>query len=202
MFKYINTLETPVQKFGQTSVGGIFKRGILETFGWEFKGTQNYGFLGKHSPELAKSIEKATGRMGKFKAKTLGKGFRGLGLGFTLFSAYQGYKEGGIAGAAKETAIMTGYNIAFQAVKTAWSVGSSVPVLGAVAAAYGTYKFGQAAGKYGKRMESLEMGRPIIDNYGTIATLRQRSMQAIQNTHLNGRMAMGNEAFLIHGVMR
>jgi len=188
--------------FNRTRLGGIIRRGALETFGWEFKGATNYGFLGNRSPELAKSITEATGRFGKFRAKTLGMGLRGLGLGFTLYSAYQGYKQGGIAGAAKEIAIMGAYNIAFQGLKSAWSVGSSLPVLGVAAAAYGTYKFGQMAGRYGKGMEQIEMGRPVIDNYGTIATIRQRSLQAIQNTHLNARSSIGNEAFLLHSVMR
>ena len=49
-----------------------------------------------------------------------------------------------------------------------------------------------------KQIGSLELGAPIQDPFGTISTLRQRSLQAIQNTHVNGRMAFGNEAALLH----
>ena len=49
-----------------------------------------------------------------------------------------------------------------------------------------------------KQVRGLELGAPIQDPFGTISTLRQRSLQAIQNTHVNGRMAFGNEAALLH----
>jgi len=49
-----------------------------------------------------------------------------------------------------------------------------------------------------KQVRGLELGAPIQDAFGTISTLRQRSLQAIQNTHVNGRMAFGNEAALLH----
>jgi hypothetical protein len=49
-----------------------------------------------------------------------------------------------------------------------------------------------------KQVRSLELGTPVLDQFGTIATLRQRSLSAIQNSHVNGRMALGNEAALLH----
>jgi hypothetical protein len=49
-----------------------------------------------------------------------------------------------------------------------------------------------------KQVRGLELGRPIQDQFGTISTLRQRSLNALQNTHVNGRMAFGQEAALLH----
>ena len=49
-----------------------------------------------------------------------------------------------------------------------------------------------------RQIKSLEMGSPIVDQYGSISTLRQRSLAALQNSHVNGRMALGNEAALLH----
>jgi len=49
-----------------------------------------------------------------------------------------------------------------------------------------------------RQIEALDMGRPITDQFGTISTLRQRSLSALQNSHVNGRMALGNEAALLH----
>lgn len=40
----------------------------------------------------------------------------------------------------------------------------------------------------------LELGSPVIDNFGTLATMRQRSLMAMQNSNINGRSAMGQEA--------
>ena len=44
------------------------------------------------------------------------------------------------------------------------------------------------------RHAELEMGRPVIDEFGTLATMRQRSMMAIQNSKINGRCGLGNES--------
>ena len=49
-----------------------------------------------------------------------------------------------------------------------------------------------------RMVNDLEMGSPVMDQFGTISTLRQRSLSAIQNSHVNGRMALGNEAALLH----
>ena len=49
-----------------------------------------------------------------------------------------------------------------------------------------------------KQVRGLELGAPMLDQFGTVATLRQRSLSAIQNSHVNGRMALGNEAALLH----
>jgi hypothetical protein len=43
-------------------------------------------------------------------------------------------------------------------------------------------------------LAKLEMGRPVVDEFGTVATMRQRSVMAIQNSKINGRSGIGNEA--------
>jgi hypothetical protein len=45
---------------------------------------------------------------------------------------------------------------------------------------------------------TLEMGAPAQDPFGTISTMRQRSIMAIQNSRVNGRTALGNEAMLLY----
>jgi hypothetical protein len=49
-----------------------------------------------------------------------------------------------------------------------------------------------------RRMKELELGMPIVDEYGTMGTLRQRSLQAIQSSRINGRVGLGNEAAILH----
>jgi len=49
-----------------------------------------------------------------------------------------------------------------------------------------------------RMVNNLEMGSPILDQFGTVSTLRQRSLAAIQNSKVNGRMALGQEAALLH----
>lgn len=69
---------------------------------------------------------------------------------------------------------------------------------------YATQKVSEAidrksrAGVRQKQVRALELGTPMSDQFGTISTLRQRSLSAIQNSHVNGRMALGNEAALLH----
>jgi hypothetical protein len=56
--------------------------------------------------------------------------------------------------------------------------------------------------KYGREtsrgMRQMEMGSPVVDPHGLGYTMRQRSVMAIQKSMINGRMAMGNEALLLH----
>ena len=51
-----------------------------------------------------------------------------------------------------------------------------------------------AVAEHMHRHAELEMGRPVIDEFGTLATMRQRSMMAIQNSKINGRCGLGNES--------
>jgi len=50
----------------------------------------------------------------------------------------------------------------------------------------------------GRRLREMEMGGNFHDPFGTAYTMRQRSMQGIQKSHINARNALGNEAFYSH----
>lgn len=74
------------------------------------------------------------------------------------------------------------------------AIGLGAAVL-ATAAAHQVLKAGN---KRYKNSSRLEMGAPVIDQFGTAATMRGRSIQAIQSSATNGRYAFGNEASLMH----
>jgi len=118
---------------------------------------------------------------------------------FTAMSMYAGYQTGGVLGAAqagaKEALIWGGMRAVFATVPGA--AGFAAPLLAAGALGYGAYAMGEAAQEHRKRLRDVEMGAPIVDPFGTTATLRQRSLSALQNTHINGRMAIGNEGILM-----
>ena len=151
----------------------------------------------------------------------IGKLGRAFGIGLTVFSAYQGYKEGGAFGAVKGTVGGLAEGYAFGAGLKALGIGmkgtgtyGAAALVGTVAGATvgglmrGVTPWGVNAGSAGwmamlarpavaehtKKLAEVEMGRPILDQFGTIATMRQRSVQAIQNSKINGRSALGNEA--------
>ncbi len=147
---------------------------------------------------------------GKAGAKLGGFG-KWLGRGFVGYSVYSGYKEGGAWGAVKGGATHVATTYAFGVVQKALGMGSSWPVvagLGITAAAAGATYYGatgvapwQALARpyvreHMKKYNQLEMGRPIVDQFGALATMRQRSLMAIQNSKINGRSALGNEATL------
>ena len=93
-----------------------------------------------------------------------------------------------------------------------------MPALGAVGAAAGTLAVAATIGtgvymsqkyaggaswmnrdetyEYRRRNAAMDLGTPSIDPFGNNATIRQRSLSAIQNSRLNGRSMLGNEAFL------
>jgi hypothetical protein len=45
-----------------------------------------------------------------------------------------------------------------------------------------------------RNRRDLELGGPVMDQFGTLATMRQRSVAAIQNSKLNARSVLSNEA--------
>lgn len=128
--------------------------------------------------------------------------FRLFGPAFLAVSAYQGYKEGGVWGAAKG---MAGEAATWYAFGAAMKVMAPIAV-GAIglagigaAAAYSAgvrprHLMRPWTNEYVKKHARVEMATPIMDEYGTVATMRQRSIRAIQNSKLNGRTALGNEA--------
>lgn len=50
----------------------------------------------------------------------------------------------------------------------------------------------------GRRLREMEMGGNFHDPFGTAYTMRQRSLQGIQKSHINARNALGNEAYYSH----
>lgn len=124
-----------------------------------------------------------------------------LGLAFLGYSVYQGYREGGIGGAVGEavtfTALDYGVTAALMLLK---GRGGSLGLIVAGSIAYGAAR--KAAIDTGKerykKHAKLEMGTPAIDQFGTIATMRQRSVMALNNSRLNGMTALGNEAAILY----
>jgi len=122
-----------------------------------------------------------------------------LNAGFTAWNAIEGYREDGIVGAAKSVAIGGAIQIGMDYAMSTLALGAAFDVAAPLAAiGYGAYRVGKASIARGKRYRNLEMGTPFVDTFGTAATIRQRSLQAIQNSHIGGRMALGNEGALMH----
>ena len=145
---------------------------------------------------------------GKWAPKGVG---RLLGPAMTLYGAYQGYKKEGAWGAVKGGAKELASSYVFGAAMKV--VGGPLKYAGAAiaGAALGiTAGAGLATGRpfgmwarpfvadHMRRLAQVEMGRPVIDQFGTLATMRQRSLAAIQNSKINGRSALGNEAALTY----
>lgn len=133
---------------------------------------------------------------------------RGMGPAIMLASAAYGYSQDGFKGMATSLAIDTAYSVAPRMIGALLG-GAAGMVAGGAILAYGIgtggYALGQAAQNKGRSLRGLELGGgQIMDAIGSsgAATMRQRSLSALQNTHLNGRMAMGNEAILLHRRMR
>lgn len=165
-------------------------------------------FLGSSLHKEGMEMMKFNLGYGKWAPKGVGRLF---GPAMTLYGAYRGYKEGGTAGAIKGAGkeLASSYIFGF-AMK---AVGGPVKFAGAIAggAIAGTaighgLATGRPFGMYARpfvadhmrRLSELELGRPVIDQFGTLATMRQRSLSAIQNSKINGRSALGNEAVLMY----
>jgi hypothetical protein len=134
-----------------------------------------------------------------------------LGPAITAYSAYQGYKQGGVAGAVVEGGKTVAESYVFGAVMKA--IGGFGTI--ASGAAFGLGVMGAASAattggnpimawsrpwvrQHTRNLNRLELGVPITDQFGTIATSRQRAIQAIQSSRINGRSALGNEAALMY----
>lgn len=83
--------------------------------------------------------------------------------------------------------------------RTAISMGGALAIGGLIGAApiYASYKALSMGRDKMKAARRLEMGTPIVDVFGTQATMRQRSLQAIQRSAISGRSALGMEAQLM-----
>jgi len=194
--------------FSRTRTGKAFTQAMGETFGIDYEGGtlsgqgKSMGFMGRLRPGgIFKNFTDVTGKITPIRG-LFGLAGRAFMPAFTAFAAYEGYKQGGVWGATKavgEQALVWG------ALRMAGANILNPYVLGAAAiggAAYGGYKFGVAARKHRQRLRGLEMGADIVDTYGTMSTMRQRSLAAIQNTHINGRLSLGNEALLLSETYR
>ena len=138
----------------------------------------------------------SAGWAARFGGKTL---LKSIGLVSTAAMAYSGYQQNGAMGAARGV----GESIAWNVVPRMIGVGLPAMLsMGAVAAVgLGGYAVAQAGRAHAKGLRTLEMGTPqILEALSSVgsATMRQRSLMALNNTHLNGRMAMGNEAAWMH----
>ena len=142
-----------------------------------------------------------------------GKGFmRYLGPAFMATAAYQGYQEGGVWGAtkgvAKEGALWYGMGAAMKAFRLGPLAGGLAAGAGAAAMATGGFLSATGIGlqqlarpytyDHLRKHAKLEMGTPAMDPTGTVATMRQRSLMAMQNSRVNAMGALGAEAFLLH----
>lgn len=201
-----------------TLVGQSLKHGTLESLGFNIEGfgrkAVNKGFFGTGlgasaagKIALAKEAEKqaASGVTRGLLGRAGGAALRGLGGISTAYFMYQGYKEGGILGAAKEGAYSIAASTAFQYVGAALG-GAGMAVVGGAAAiaagGYASYALGEAGRRHASGLRQLEMGQQdqmqaALSSAGA-ATMRQRSVMALNNTHLNGRMSLGQEGYLIH----
>jgi hypothetical protein len=208
-------------RYGQGMAGRALKHGVMESFGWNIEGwgrnAVNKGFLGRHQwadeyagitrnkyGAITKTAQHAGGLRGLGRA-AFGTLMRSVGLLSTAYFAYEGYQQEGVWGAAKGigegVAWSTGIHYAMAATSGA---AAAVMGVGAIAAAgaVGTYALGEAGRAHAKGLRQLEMGQQdqmqnAVHSAGA-ATMRQRSLTALNNTHLNGRMALGNEGFLMH----
>ena len=207
-----------------TKAGSAFLRGTTEIagFSWDrgdYRGWMGWrganvggssGYLGKAYDRNLKHLNKTKssfarskafgGAMSKATQKYGGASLAG-GLakgavfpGIQMFFMYNAYKNGGIAGVAEEAAFWGATEMAMTVIG-----GANVAALAVGgAAAYGAYALGEAAQEHHKQLGKMELGTPVLDPYGTGATLRQRSLNALNNSHYNGRMALGNEGMLMH----
>jgi hypothetical protein len=190
---------------------GAYGRGVKESLGWYYEGTVNRGFMGlgkspmKRAARMPRQFAKLAGRKGfgavaKHGLSRIGKVVPFLG---TAYMAYSGYQENGVMGAVGGIAESMAYSVAWQAGSalvgsTALAATGGIAI--AAAGAYGYYKFGEAAQEHRKRVTGLEFGAGSTDvlmGAGAL-TARQRAMSALNSTHINARIAIGNEALLTH----
>ncbi len=120
---------------------------------------------------------------------------------FTGYAMYQGYKKDGLWGAAKGGAHAAAEWAAFEVVLSALGT-AAAPLEGlaiGAAAGYGVYKALDYGAKRAKQTRKLEFGGAAVDDqFGTIATMRQRSLQEMQRSHGSLRGALGTESQYMH----
>jgi hypothetical protein len=155
----------------------------------------------------AKGMKNAGVKLGDIVPKGSGGRILGAGLavGMSAYNVYSGYKTGGFSGAGRaavrEAAGMAAYKIGATA---ASSLGIGAGTLGIAAVGLAAGYAGKVALDVGqahyKGLKSAEFGTPFEDTSGMGATMRQRSLMAIQRSQINGRAALGNEAAILHNM--
>lgn len=129
-----------------------------------------------------------------------GIGLKGtaISLAWMVPSAYQAYQEEGAWGAVKSI----GTDLAKSYIYGAVLGSAALPVMLATGLGAGVYAGASAirdsVNDYQRKHARLELGSPVYDPFGNVGTMRQRSVNAIQNSRLNGRTALGNEAGLMY----
>lgn len=156
----------------------------------------------------AKTAFKKTGVRGA--AKFLGgTGLRAIPLLSTAYFMAEGYSSNGLTGVASGFGEGVATTFAWKAAASVLGAGASAAVgiagLGLAGVGVGVYQAGEAASSHVRGLKRLEMGgghmQGAIESHGA-STMRQRSLQNLNNSHINGRMALGNEAFLMHRPFR
>jgi hypothetical protein len=147
-------------------------------------------------------------------SKWLARAGKWGGRGFIGLAALQGFREEGLWGAAKGAAesvvwshaMGQAFNVLGKGARIvgggmqAAAIGGGVALAGGLAASWATgvnpiaFAARGQVREHMKKHARVEMGGPVRDQFGTVATMRQRSVQAMQNSKLNGRSAMGSEA--------
>lgn len=209
-----------------TGTGAQLRMGTMESFGWNYSKGVSEGFLGLKTTRVGsamnnarlnnqnmyragmKSMARQARQLGvrgsavasaKFAGKT---GMKSLGLLGTAYMAYEGYQSGGVMGAAAGVGESIAWSAGIRMAGAALGGAAAITAGGLGAVALGTYAIGEAGRAHRKGLRNIEFGGgdqilQAMSSAGA-ATSRQRAAMALQNTHINGRMAMGNEALLMH----
>ncbi len=215
-------------RLGSSYLGRSLQLGAMESVGFSLhgpafgvRGVESLGWMGLGKTPTPMGRNAWQGMMGQSKMYgqlgmkagisdagrfTFGRAFGGaMGLAMTAMWAYEGYQEEGWWGAAKGTGKSILFSAGVRAVGGMLGMWAApLTIIGTAAAI--TYAVGEKGREHHKKLRDVEFtGSPQL--LGSVysagaATMRQRSLLALQNTHINGRMAMGNEAFMVHTPFR
>lgn len=195
---------------GGTIPGLMSSRAIADPGGWMgLRGNMN-DIYGGGVGSAVMSSDRALGQQGLSYMSQQGSGkalrlagrtaMAGAGLAFTGYFAYQGWREEGLWGAAKGVGESVVGNIAARVGVSMLANPFGLAAAATVGAGVGMYALGEKSKEHVKSLKRTEFATTqMIDALGSAgaATMRQRSVMALQNTHINGRMALGNEALLM-----
>lgn len=198
------------QRLQQSFLGRRLRESIMESAGYDidFSG-KNRGFLGLRGnyQDVFKGPGAATRSMASKSLSMAGRtALSSLGLASSIYFMYTGYQEGGVFGAAKGVVSSVLYGAAFRTAIMGLGAPITVGAMAIGAAGYGAYHLGEAGQRYQRRLKSLEVGGDenminAINSYGA-STMRQRAATALNNSHINRRLALGNEASMFHSSFR